>query len=128
AAYVENRYAETRIQKVICDSVNSRLARGNFVENIILLREESNRLSKKDRSELFFLNYYRDMFLKRKYYTNHAAQNYTEQREKNFELLEKRIHKLESAENYLTPNHSKGSNGQVLNNKETEDFFKIAFR
>ncbi|GAB2825798.1 Pycsar system effector family protein [Ferruginibacter profundus] len=127
-AYNKNRYAETKLQKVVCDAINSRLARTNFVENIILLKEESNRLTKTDKSELFFLRYYLDQFLKRKYYTDYANENYSGQREKNFHLLEKRINKLEVTEKKLADDQPKEKNELTLNNKETEDLFKIAFR
>ena len=127
-AYVENRYAETKIQKVTSDAINSRLSSVNFVENIILLKEESNRLAGTGKSELFFLKYYLELFIKKKYYTEYAIENYSMQREKNFQLLEKRIHKLESTERSAFPDHAKANNGMALTNKETEDLFKIAFR
>jgi hypothetical protein len=126
--YVENKYAETKMQKVVCDAINSRLARANFVENIIFLKEESNRITETDRSELFFLKYYLEQFFKRKYYTDYANENYSNQRERNFQLLEKRINKLEAAEKDIVSDQSKDKSGLILTNKETEDLFKIAFR
>ena len=123
----ENKYPGTKVQKAVCDAVNSRVAWPNFLEDIILLKEEVNRLEKKERSELFYFSYYRDFFRLKKYYTEYANENYSIQREKNFQLLEKRIHKLEEEERSRDKKQDK-LNGGSLTEKGTEDLFKIAFR
>ena len=125
---IENRYADTKVQKIVCDAINSRLAWQDFLENIILLKEEIKRLTGNDRDELFYLRYYRDLFLKRRYYTKYANEQYCIQREKNFELLEKRIHKLEALGKLPAVNTDNSQHELVLSSKETEDLFKIAFR
>lgn len=123
----ENKYAETKVQKAVCDAVNSQVAWPNFFEDIILLREEVNRFEKTERSELFYFSYYRDLFRQKKYYTEYADQNYSIKREKNIQLLEKRIHKLEEEERSRGKKQDK-LNGGSLTEKSTEDLFKIAFR
>ena len=125
---IDNKYAETKVQKVVCDATNSWLAWPNFSENIILLKEEVNRLAQTTKSELFYLKFYLEFFIKNRYYTDYANENYSIQREKNFQLLEKLIHKLESTENIISTTQAKSQNGLVLTDKETEDLFKIAFR
>lgn len=127
-SHVENRYAESKIQKVVCDAINSRLAKTDFLENIILLKEEANRIGNSAKSELFFLKYYLNEFIKRKYYTEYAIENLSMQRERNFQLLQKRIDKLESSERNTSSNELKVNNSSLLTNKETEDLFKLAFR
>lgn len=125
---VENKFADTKAQKIVCDAINSRLAWPDFLENILLLKEEINRLTANERDELFYLKYYRDLFLKRRYYTKYANEKYSIQREKNFELLEKRIHKFETSEKTTLVNSANPQNVPVISSKETEDLFKIAFR
>ncbi|HEV8081759.1 MAG TPA: hypothetical protein VGP55_01075, partial [Chitinophagaceae bacterium] len=125
---VENKFADTKAQKIVCDAINSRLAWPDFLENILLLKEEITRLTANERDELFYLKYYRDLFLKRRYYTKYANEKYSIQREKNFELLEKRIHKLETADKAAIANSDNPQHPQILSSKETEDLFKIAFR
>lgn len=128
SAAIENKFADTKAQKIVCDAIHSRLAWPDFLENILLLKEEINRLTANDRDELFYLKYYRELFLKTRYYTRYANEKYCIQREKNFELLEKRIHKLEASEKTPLVNSANPQNVMVLSSKETEDLFKIAFR
>ncbi len=125
---VENKFADTKAQKIVCDAINSRLAWPDFLENILLLKEEIKRLTANERDELFYLKYYRDLFLKRRYYTKYANEKYCIQREKNFELLEKRIHKNETLEKSTPAISGSSQNAPVLSSKDTEDLFKIAFR
>lgn len=125
---IENRFADTKAQKIVCDAINSRLAWPDFLENIVLLKEEIKRLTANERDELFYLKYYRDLFLKRRYYTKYANEKYCIQREKNFELLEKRIHKIETSEKSISAISDNSHIGLVLSSKETEELFKIAFR
>lgn len=54
---IENRYADTKVEKIVCDAINSRLAWQDFLENIILLKEEIKRLTGNDRDELFYLKH-----------------------------------------------------------------------
>ena len=53
----ENKFAETKVQKIVSDAINSRLAWPDFMENMVLLKEEINRLSGTEHDELFFLKY-----------------------------------------------------------------------
>jgi hypothetical protein len=129
AIYVsrENKYPDTEVQKVVCDAINSRLAWTDFQENMILFKEELNRLHQKNDSELFFLQYYKDLFLRERYYTAYAGQNYAAHRQKNFQMVEKRIAKLDEMEKAAAKRNALNDNLQ-LSNKETEEFFKLAFR
>ncbi|MEO8763521.1 MAG: Pycsar system effector family protein [Ginsengibacter sp.] len=124
----ENKYADTKVEKIVCDAINSALAWPDIFENIILVKEEEERLTGVHREELYYLTFFRNAFLKRRYYTKYATEEYGGQREKNFELLERRIHKLESTEKSKTINSKNSEENQILSDKETEDLFKIAFR
>ncbi|MDN3656075.1 DUF5706 domain-containing protein [Ferruginibacter paludis] len=125
---IENKDAETEIHKVLADAVNSRLASHNFMEYILLISKEVNRLTGVERSELYYANYFLNIFLKSHYYTEYAKENYSVQREKNFQLLEKRIDKLNELEDDIERNNIKLKGNSSLTNKETEDLFKMAFR
>ena len=128
AVAVENKFAETKVEKIVSDALNSYLAWPDLMENIILVKEEANRLSGEDRDEMFYLAYFRDLFLKRRFYTKYTAEKYSVHREKNFEQLEKRIRKLETFEKSNSEIPDNFQPDHVLSSKETEDLFKIAFR
>jgi hypothetical protein len=125
---IENKDAETDVQKVVADAVNSRLASQNLMEHILLINREVNRLTSKVRSELDYCNYFLDVFVKSRYYTDYAKEYYSFQRERNFQLLEKRIDKLNELKEYSNRNNIRLNASSSLTNKETEDLFKIAFR
>lgn len=127
-AAIEIKNATTPAQKVVFDACNSWLAHQNFIENTIRLKGEVNRLTGANQSEVSYLKYYLDLFIKSHYYTPYANQHYSLLKEKNFQLLEKRIHKLEETEKLAEREVNKLKNGTQLSNKETEDLFKIAFR
>jgi hypothetical protein len=126
-----NHYAETIVEQVASDAVYGQLADVYFLENVILIKEEFSRLGSVDRQELFYLKYFFSLFVKVRYYTSYANDKYSLARQKNFELVEKRIRHLEE-------NHGKSKDEKIkskskpetplLTNKETEDLFKIAFR
>jgi hypothetical protein len=124
-AVVDMKTAETPVEEVVSDAVYSQLAFENLMEINILLKEEVNRLTNTNNTELYYSRYFFSLFVKTNYYTNYAVENYTANKKRNFQLLEKRIWKLEEKEK----TEEKSSNGKVmLTNKETEDLFKIAFR
>ena len=125
---IEDKDAETDIQKVVADAVNSRLASQNLMEHILLINKEVNRLNGTDRSELYYSNYFLNIFIKSSYYTEYAKENYSFQRERNFQLLVKRIDKLNELKEDSERNNIKLNVSSSLTNKETEDLFKIAFR
>lgn len=124
----ENKYAETKVAQVVCDACNSLLANQNLPQNIILLREELNRITGTDKTELFYSKHFYSLFIRTRYYTDYAREEYSYARENNFEALEKRIRKLEDKERSEAKENSKLNNGAQLSSKETEDLFKIAFR
>ena len=66
---IENKDAETDVQKVVADAVNSRLASQNLMEHILLINREVNRLNGTDKNELYYSNYFLNIFLKYRYYT-----------------------------------------------------------
>jgi hypothetical protein len=123
----EYKYAETKLGQVVSDAVYSQLADPDFLENIILIKDELSRIASVERPELPFMKYFLSLFIKVRYYTEYAKENYEMLRRRNFELLEKRIHSLEEAHDKMRKD--KGSSVPlILTNKETEDLFKIAFR
>ena len=128
AVVVEHKFAQTKVEKIVSDALNSYLAWPDLMENIILVKEEVNRLTGWARNEMFYLAYFRDLFLKRRFYTKYAVEKYSEHREKNFEQLEKRIRKLETFEKSNSEVPDNFQPDHVLSSKETEDLFKIAFR
>jgi Family of unknown function (DUF5706) len=121
------QYAETKIERVVSDAVYSQLADRDFLENIMLIKTELSRIAGTERPELPFLNYFLSLFIKIRYYTTYANENYSVLRQKNFEFLEKRIKSLEDAHKKLK-NEKNAASIPLLTNKETEDLFKIAFR
>lgn len=124
----DNKAAETKVQQVVSDAIYSQFAQPDFIENIILLKDEVNRLTSDNNTELFYLQYYFQLFIKARYYTAYAYKNYSALREKNFLLLEKRIHKIDEAQKSADRTALKINGPSTLSDKETEDLFKIAFR
>jgi hypothetical protein len=122
----EKKHAHSKIQKVVSDAVYSQFIFPNFLENIILLKDEVTRLTGKSQGEQHFLKHYHQLFVRSRYYTQYAKERYHFPRERNFQLLEKRLLKLEETERLRS--NGKIYNASVLSNKETEDVFKLAFR
>jgi Family of unknown function (DUF5706) len=122
----EYKYAETKLEQVVSDAVYSQLADPDFLENIILIKDELSRIASVERPELPFMKYFLSLFIKIRYYTHYAKENYELPRSKNFELLEKRIRNLEEVHGKIK--NEKAIAPPILTNKETEDLFKIAFR
>ncbi len=124
ATLTEGKYAETKLQKVASDAIYSQFSFPGLAENIILLKEETTRLSGHDEPEIFFLKFYHQLFIKTRYYTDYALNNYSNGKERNFQLLEKRIAKLSESDK----GDGKSATDSPLSNKETEDLFKLGFR
>jgi uncharacterized membrane protein len=123
-----NDYAETLVEETVSDAVNSQLADYNFSQNLMSIREEFNRQNSEDRPELVYLQYFKSLFIKTRYYTSYAIEKYSRLKQKNFEFLENRISKLDEEKNKKEKTKSKADEPVLLSNKETEDLFKIAFR
>jgi hypothetical protein len=123
-----NRYAATGVEQTVSDAVNSQLAQPDFIENLILLNDEVSRHGDTGRTELFYAKLYLSIFIQTRYYTDYANGKYALAKGKNFQLLEKRVQRLEEAEKIREKGGSKQNNNLLLTNKETEDLFKIAFR
>jgi hypothetical protein len=123
-----NDYAETPVEETVSDAVNSQMADYNFTQNLISIREEFNRQNLEDRPELIYLQYFKSLFIKTRYYTSYATEKFSRLKQKNFEFLENRISKLDEEKNKKEKTKSKADEPMLLSNKETEDLFKIAFR
>jgi hypothetical protein len=124
-------YAETIVEQVVSDAIYSQLADPYFLENIILIKEEFNRMTSVEREELFYLKYFFSLFVKIRYSTAYATEKYALVRQKNFERVEKRIRHIEENHGKSKDEKSKSKpkiEAPLLTNKETEDLFKIAFR
>jgi hypothetical protein len=129
---VTNDYAETEIEKVVSDAINSQYADYNFPQNLMYIREEFNRRNGVDRPELTYLEYFKSIFIQIRYYTTYATEKYSKGKKKNFEFLKRRIEKLseekKDKKDKKEKNKSNTDEHVLLSNKETEDLFKIAFR
>jgi len=124
-------YAETIVEQVVSDAIYSQLADAYFLENIILIKEEFSRIASVEREELFYLKYFFSLFVKIRYYTAYANDKYALLRQKNFEMVEKRIRHIEESHGKSKDEKSKSKpkiDAPLLTNKETEDLFKLAFR
>ncbi|PZR25406.1 MAG: hypothetical protein DI535_18210 [Citrobacter freundii] len=118
-----NRFPVGKVQRVVSDAVNSRLAWPEMLENISWMQQVSAEKKKDEHDELFYLNYYHDLFLRRRYYTSYAIEQFTAQKENNFLLLEKRLRKVQEGKNLTMTNEING-----ISLRETEDIIKLAFR
>jgi hypothetical protein len=125
---VSGAEAATIFEQIISDAIYSQLANNDILENILLLQQETNRLNGNSKEELDFDTFFLNIFIKTRYYTGYAIENYAVQKQKNFQLLEKRIDKLKETEKKNAKDNYKTDGALLLNNKETEDFFKLAFR
>jgi len=123
-----DQLAASLIEQVVYDAIYSQLADPDLLDNILLIGLELNRINGIDRYELFYLDYFRTLFIKMRYYTGYAQNKYSTQRQKNFELIEKRIRKQKGEKDKKVKEKSKKEDAVLLSNKETEDLFKIAFR
>jgi Family of unknown function (DUF5706) len=123
-------YAESLVEQVVSDAVYSMLADPDFLENLMLIKEELFLASSVERPELFYLKYFLSLFIKIRYYTDYANEKYARDRRRNFELVETRIRHIEGEhENGKKEKKDKlKPETPLLTNKETEDLFKIAFR
>jgi Family of unknown function (DUF5706) len=124
------RYADTVAEQVVSDAVYSQLADPDFLENVMLIKEELFLNSAIDRPELFYLKYFLSLFVKIRYYTDYANQKYAHNRRRNFELVEERISNIEvdQGKEKKEKKDKPKQETPLLTNKETEDLFKIAFR
>jgi ABC-type multidrug transport system fused ATPase/permease subunit len=126
---VTNDYADTEIEKVVSDAINSQYADYNFPQNLMYIRDEFNRQNGVERPELTYLEYFKSLFIQIRYYTPYATEKYSKMKNKNFEFLEHRIEKLsEGKKDKKEKSKSNSDELVILSNKETEDLFKIAFR
>jgi hypothetical protein len=125
---VSGAEAATIFEQIVSDAIYSQLASNDILENILLLQQETNRLNGNNKEELDFDKFFLKLFIKTRYYTDYAIENYAVQKQKNFQLLEKRVAKLKETEIRKIKENYKVEGTLLLNNKETEDFFKLAFR
>lgn len=118
----------TEVEKAVADALNSELASPELVKHICLLHNETLRLTGilKDESNLFL--HFKNRLLTTRLYTQYALNHYAAELQNNQQIVEKKIQKLLSAEHSVRTADAKQLNGLVLTNKETDDFFKIAFR
>ncbi|WP_343673539.1 Pycsar system effector family protein [Chitinophaga sp.] len=108
----------TKMQQVVCDALNSRLAQPDFLDRIVMLKEEMNRHMGISNGTKYFTEGYHAIFLKTLYYTGYAQARYVTGKNINQQLM---VKKMQGKEKLVIPETK-------LNNRETEDLFKIAFR
>jgi hypothetical protein len=120
--------AITETEQIVSDAIYSQLAAEGILEDILLLQLETNRLNGESKNELDFESFFRNIFIKTRYYTAYALSQYSVQKQRNFEFLEKRIARLKDTEQKNARENERADGALLLNDKETEDFFKIAFR
>jgi Family of unknown function (DUF5706) len=121
---IQQTYPVSAIERVAWDALSCRFAMDDFIVHASFLREEINRLSKQQYTELEILTVLKEHFLKSNFITDFAKTHYSDLRDRNFIRLDKRIEKLQEAEKKVT----KTIAAYNLTDKETEDLFKLAFR
>jgi hypothetical protein len=125
---LSGKYADTPVKQVVSDAVNSQLASPDFLENIILIRKELNKIKGEDRSELQYMEYFLSLFVKERYYTVFAREKYTKIRQRNFEYIEKRVREIKEDNHKEKKSKNKPDTLPVLSSRESEEMFKLAFR
>lgn len=112
----------TKIERVLWDALDYRLAMDDFFLQILHLKEEMNRLNNNQYDEFTILSELYEEFNGEHCFTDYAKNHYAEELEKNRNKLLKRIQRLP------TSAPSKKNGAAVMTDRETEDLFKIAFR
>src|SRR6266536_255349 len=113
-------------ENVAWDAISYCFAIDDLIVQVSFLKKEINRINQKQYTEFEILSALKEQFTHSNFITDFAKEHYAEKKDKNFIKLEKRIQKLQQAEN-----KSLKENGKLSTNftdKETEDLFKIAFR
>ncbi|RWY47362.1 Pycsar system effector family protein [Mucilaginibacter gilvus] len=110
---------------VVRDALDFRLAMNDLIVHISFLTGEINRLNDSGYSEVQLLTRLKDDYQDSAYFTAYAKKHYTEDRDKNFDRINKRIEKLQSVK---IPLKTGPTDDGILTDKEAEDLFKIAFR
>jgi hypothetical protein len=122
-----NRHSErqppaTKLERVVWDALDYRLAMDDLFLNILHLKEEMNRLNENHYDEMAVLNELHEEFSGDHCFTDYAKKNYAEELARNKSKIVKRIQRLSSTEPV------KKSTTSGMTDRETEDLFKIAFR
>jgi Family of unknown function (DUF5706) len=125
---VGNKEPANDVERIVADAVNSQFSSPDLVKHITILYNEASRLTGIVNEETRFFMYFKNAFLNTSLYSDYAVKHYTAGRETNFSVLEKKIQKLEAPGHPLQLMAPKPVNGTILTNRETDDFFKIAFR
>lgn len=115
----------SRVENVVWDALDYRLAMDDLVVHISFLTGEMNRLNESTYAEADLLNRVKEDFATSSYATAYARKHYAEERDKNFDRVVKRIQKLQSLK---LPGKTASPPDTSLTDKEAEDLFKIAFR
>ena len=119
---------QTDMEKAMSDATNYRFATDDMDDLIIhgsYLKEEFNRRSAKHFTELDTLSVLKQHFVKCNFHTDYAQQKLSPCKEKFFDILNKRIEKLQAR---VKQPSKEVKASLTFSDKETEDLFKIAFR
>ena len=119
-------YPNSAVESVAWDAINYRFAIDDIIVHLSFLKEEHNRLNEKRYDELEILSIVKSEFVRSAFYTKYALENYTDQRDKNYLKIDKRIQKLSEPDSKIVKQENKSTKN--FSDKETEDLFKIAFR
>jgi Family of unknown function (DUF5706) len=122
---VNGEHLENVVEKILQDSRLLPFIDSNITETAIVLAEDLSRITAKGITELDILLWYRDNIVKSFFGTKYVTEKFSEAKDRNFKIVEKRIEKVKST---LVPSENQKLFSNTLNLKETEDLFKIAFR
>jgi hypothetical protein len=114
------------VDYVVWDAVAHWHTDDSLIVHILNLKDEINKLQAIKITEIDFLTSVKEMLVQSNYYTDYAKETFTEKRDRNFNLLEKRIARQEEIERKNNKDLLKSDSN--FSDKETEDLFKIAFR
>jgi hypothetical protein len=124
--HINKQAALNHIDYVAWDAIAYWHIDESLLVHLLNLKEEVNRLNNTQFTETQFLTGVKEMLVENNFYTAYAKENFTALRDKNFNLLEKRIAKQEEQERKNQKDLLKQDTN--FSDKETEDLFKIAFR
>ena len=117
---------QSAAEQLAWDAINCRFAMDELIVRSSFLKEEINRISEKQFTELELLTQFRTQFQKSIYVTDYAKEHFAEKKDRNYGRVEKRIQKLQQTDRKTEKKEIAENN--KFNDKETEDLFKIAFR
>jgi hypothetical protein len=122
------RLPQSPVEEILLDGMNAYLGLPDTIERADLLRIETEKAKHLVYTEMEWNEVLRKKFVDNPFYTKYARESYGDQRHKNFYELKRRIWRFEEEAARKKNSPQTDLSGDLLSNRETEDFFKIAFR